>query len=259
MSSADLTKWLQFLILISCALATAKIFQTGIYKRYRALLGFLLLVFLDTLLSLFVFSDLHSPAYLIQWEIFQPVTWVFSVWVVLELYSLILEKHRGLSTLGRWIQYLGFTTATVVSLVAMVPQMQPGSQPHPLVAYYNAIERGVDCGMLVFLVVILAWISRYPVPLSRNVVVHSVVYTVLFLSNTAGFFTQVLFGWQLSRAMNTVLLAVFGLCVLAWFFLLSRKGEDIRVTVPRFTPEQEERILSQLDALNQTLLKASRH
>jgi hypothetical protein len=72
-------------------------------------------------------------------------------------------------------------------------------------------------------------------------------------------FTQVLLGWELSRSITWVLAGIFSVCILAWFLLLSRKGEEIRVTVARFSPEQEQLILSRLDALNQTLLRVSRN
>ena len=58
--------------------------------------------------------------------------------------------------------------------------------------------------------------------------------------------------------LNTGLMAMSSACALAWFFLLSRNGEEARVKLPWIGPEQEERILCQLDSLNATLLKAGR-
>ena len=119
--------------------------------------------------------------YVTYWKILQPFTWLFSVWVVLELYTVILEKHKGLATFGRWMQYAGFVVCTVVSLLALLPRIRAGAgQADRLLVYFYAIERGVDCGMLVFLLVLLVWLMHYPVHLSRNVVIHSFVYTALF-------------------------------------------------------------------------------
>jgi hypothetical protein len=46
--------------------------------------------------------------------------------------------------------------------------------------------------------------------------------------------------------------------VLAWFFLLSKDGEEVRIRQPWIGREQEERILSQLDSMNAALLKTAR-
>jgi hypothetical protein len=46
-------------------------------------------------------------------------------------------------------------------------------------------------------------------------------------------------------------------CVLAWLFLLTREGEAARLKLPRFGEEREGLILSQLDAMNATLMKAA--
>jgi len=47
-------------------------------------------------------------------------------------------------------------------------------------------------------------------------------------------------------------------CVVAWLVLLDAKGEKVRVRTLRFGGGDQERILLQLNALNDTLLKAGR-
>jgi len=255
MSGAAFTSLLQYSVAVLSGLAGIKLWSTGLYRRYPALLGFFLL---NPILSL-VFLASSVSAYVTYWKILQPLTWLFSVWVVLELYAVILDKHKGLATFGRWIQYAGFAVSTIVSVLALLPRIRAGaSRTDPIVAYYYAIERGVDCGMLVFLLVLLVWLTQYPVPLSRNVVIHSLAYTALFLSNSVGLLAQAFFGFELSRAVTLALTGVFGLCILTWLIFLNAEGEEIRVTVPHFTPLHEEQVLKQLEAVNQALLRLSR-
>jgi len=102
---------------------------------------------------------------------------------------------------------------------------------------------------------LLVW---YAVPLCRNVVVHAVIYTVFFLSLTMGTLLYSVFGMKNIDALNTGLTAMSTACTLAWFFLLSRSGEEVRVKLPWIGPEQEERILSQLDSMNAALLRTAR-
>jgi hypothetical protein len=97
------------------------------------------------------------------------------------------------------------------------------------------------------------------VPLSRNVVVHTVIYSVFFLSDTLVLLWRTLFGVHVSGTSNAVLVAISSVCSVAWAFLLTEHGEEVRAHLPQIRPEAEERILHQLDQINATLLKVSRN
>lgn len=251
--------FLQLLIGITCFVSALKLWRIGLSKRYRALTAYLLSSCLISLCTLIFFRDFKSPAYKLYWEIYQPLTWVFSVWLILELYSLILEKHKGLATFGRWVQYAGFSLSTVISLLVMTAQVRAGAHgSNAIVAYYLAVERAVDCGMLVFLLIILFWLTQYPVPLSRNILVHSFVYSTLFFANSLGMFAQMFFGLQLRQSAGTVLTVMFALCILAWLVFLTPKGEEVRMRLLHFSADDEERVLAQLESLNRTLLRVGR-
>jgi len=259
MSSAVLIKGLELAAMVACALASFKLWRTGLYRRYLALSGYLAFRFLFYLLVLFWFSDLRSAGYQKFYILTQPLGWLFHILVVRELYMLVLEKFKGLATLGRWFQYAGLTISLLISGLALLPKMRSGpAQKSLLLGYYYGIERGVDFALLIFLLLLLVWLSRYPVPLSRNLLIHSLVYSTLFLSGSVGLFARVFFGFQLSRSVSTFVAGVFVACVLTWLFCLSEQGEEVRLSVPRFGPEEEKRILNQLEALNSTLLRISR-
>jgi hypothetical protein len=241
-------------------LSAIKLGWTRLYRRYRVLFSYLIFRSLNLAIVLIWFSDLSSGGYQKEWVIVQPLWWFLSVLIVLELYSLILEKYKGLATLGRWFQYAGLTLAIGISALTLLPKIHSaGTQQSAVLGYYYAIERGLNLSLFIFLLFILAWLTRYPVPLSRNVITHSVVYSVLFLSSALAVLLQTFFAIQIGQVLNAALLALYALCMFAWFFGLSAKGEEVRVSIPRFSPEQEERILRQLDALNSTLLKVSRN
>ena len=257
--SAALVKFLQSISLVACALTGIKLFYTGLAHRYRALSAYLVYRFVSTFAALYLVGSPSSSSYMKFWVLTEPITWLFYVLVVIELYSLVLEKHRGLYTLGRWFLYAGLSLSVLISGLALLPQLGGGkAQASHLLSYYYAIERGVDFSLLIFLLLILLWLTQYPVPLSRNVVVHSVAYSILFLSNTAAYFARVVFGFDFSRSLNMFLLGVGAACILIWLVFLTTKGEEVRVSVPSFGPEHEKRILDHLDALNKTLLKVSR-
>jgi len=259
MSSANLVAAIEVVILIASGLAAVKLWYTGLCRRYKALFAYLIFRCAFYLAVVFWFTDLRSAAYQKFYVLTQPIAWFFFILLVLELYTLILEKHKGLATLGRWFQYVGLALSILTSGLALLPQIRTGQvQVSPILTYYYAIERGVDFSLLIFLVFMLVWLTRYPVPLSRNVLVHSVVYSTLFLSSTVGMFARVFFGFQLSRPVSTATLAILAACILVWLIFLNEKGEEVRVNIPHLGPEQEQRVLEQLEALNRTLLKVSR-
>jgi len=258
-ASAAIIRLLEFLILSACLLASIKLTYNGLYHRYKALFAYLVFRFFYTCALLFVFRNTRSFSYLWFFLLTEPAIWIFYVLVVIELYSLVLERHRGLYTLGRWVLYGGLSLSLLISGLALLPELSGGKQQQSRVLpYYVAIERGVDFSLLIFLLLILLWLTRYPVPLSRNVLVHSVAYTFLFLSNTAGLLVRVIFGFTLTGPVNTLFLGIGAVCILMWLIFLTPKGEDVRVNLPSLGPEHEKRILSHLDALNKTLLKVSR-
>jgi hypothetical protein len=178
--------------------------------------------------------------------------------MVRELYHLILRKYRGIFTLGRWAMYVSVVVAVLTSTISLLPKITPAMpQSSRMMGYILAVERGVDLSLALFILVMLGFLTLYPIPLPRNVMVHAVVYSVFFLSNTLGVLLRVILGMRLKDEVNIFLMGISTVCILAWFLLLNAKGEEVRVNLPWISSEQEQRLLEQLDALNATLLKAS--
>jgi hypothetical protein len=180
--------------------------------------------------------------------------------MVFELYRLVLERHKGLYSLGQWAMYAGIIFSVGLSALALLPHITPQMrQPSKwAMPYLTAGERGVDFSLAIFLLFMMFLLSWYAVPLCRNVVVHAVIYTIFFLSNALGLLLYNIFGLKNMDALNAGTTAMSCACVLAWFFLLSKDGEEVRIRQPWIGREQEERILSQLDSMNAALLKTAR-
>jgi hypothetical protein len=61
------------------------------------------------------------------------------------------------------------------------------------------------------------------------------------------------------RILNLLMGSVSGICFAFWFFLLSPAGEFIPSTiVMQRQPQEQERLIAQLELINDTLLKAAR-
>lgn len=248
---------LQILALLGSGLAAIRLFWNGLYRRYSALCGYLVLSAVSGAIPFFL--DRSSQVYFRVYVCTQPIIWIFFVLMVREIYGLALATHRGLHTLGRWAMYLAVTVSVAVSLLSILEKITPRTpQRSKIIGYVFAVDRGVNFALVLFILLILFFLSRYPVPLSRNVVRHSSILFLYCLSNAAGILFRSIYGRAASSEISTVLLGVSTVVGLAWLFLITPAGEGIRKTAG-IAPEHEQRILQQLDSLNATLLKISRN
>src|SRR6185312_1164758 len=191
---ADLSLYLQIFSVLGSALLAVKLFKIGLWRRYRVLFWFSLVNVADSLWP-FLFSNTSSQQYLHVWLLSQPVQWIFHVLLVAELYRLILENHPGIYSLGRWAMYGAVVVAVCISVLSLIPRFTPQTpQQSKYLGLAFATSRGIDFALVIFLVVILLFLSRFPIKLSRNVVVHAAVYTIYFLSNSLAVFLRTLFG-----------------------------------------------------------------
>jgi len=257
MPSSALVLFFEWVSLLGVGLTALKLFRSGLYRRYRFFFIYLIsLVPYDICLLVL---DVNSGLYQKFWTVTEPLFWLLYVLVVFELCGLILEKYKGLYTLGRWAMYLAMAVSVTVSVLSLLPRITPAMpQETRIMGYVYATERGVDFSLAIFILLILFFLSRYPVPLSRNVVVHSVVFSLFFLSNTLGVLLRSVFGLHVSGEISLCMMGISSACMVAWLVLLNAKGEEVRLSTLHFGRGDEERILLQLDALNDTLLRASR-
>jgi hypothetical protein len=248
---------LQVLTVVGLAAVSARLWLTGLHRHYRVFFAYLLFAALrSTVLALFPSS---SGVYFRIWILTQPVVWVFYILVVLELYSLVLERHRGLFSIGRWLLYGALPVSIALAVLSLVPTGGAAGAGGELFHAFTLIERAVVFSLVIFLLLILLFLGRYPISLSRNVIVYSIVYSIFFLSRTVGLLFQNLFGWEVTNGVNLFCTGVSLACIVSWLFILDRKGETRMVKMGTdWRAGQEERLLKELEALNGTLLRAAR-
>lgn len=249
--------FIQVASILGCLLTAGRLSVGGLAGKYRFFFGYL--VFWAIYGSSLLFLDIKSDWYEYVYVTGRPIAWIFYFGTVLELYRLVLIRHRGFYTIGRWAMYAGMAIATLVSALALLPKITPlMPQTTRILWYVSAGDRAVAFSLAIFLLLMLAFLNFYTVPLTRNIVVHTVLYTIFFLSSTLRMILWSVFGRRLATETDTVLTAAAFGCLMAWFFLLKPKGEESRLRQPWFGPEREERILHQLDAINASLLRVGR-
>ena len=248
---------LRLLVVAGTGLLAVRLYVSGLHRRYQTF--FYYLVFATLQNGVLMIVNPRSGLYQRIWILTEPIEWVFYVLLLLELYSLVLEEHRGIQTMGRWVLYAALSIALLASLLGMVPRSGPMPKSH-LLPYYFVAERAIYFSLVVFLLSILLFLMRFPVTLNRNTIVHYAVYSVYFLSNTVIFLLLSMVGKSVTRQINYTISAVTVGTLIAWLVLLNPAGEKYKVKLrPAWMPaNREAELIGQLNSLNAALLRATR-
>ena len=233
-----------------------KLYRTGLYRRYPIFFAFFIFRIPNGIWPLFL--PVSSNLYQQVWVVTEPVGLAFYILMVAELHKLILERYKGLYSLGRWALFLSLAISVSISAISLLPRIKPSMpQPSKIMFYVMAAERGIHTGLAILIILLLCFLSFFPVKLSRNVRVHALVFSVFFLSHTFVALMRSLFGLHLADAVNTVLMGITAASVVAWLTLLRAAGEDTQSAPALYGKEEESRLLMHLDSLNAVLLRAS--
>jgi hypothetical protein len=239
--------------LLISGLTAFRLWKSGLARRYPVLTAYL--IFMVPFLSGPLLLDLKSRPYFYFWAVCEPLYWILEILLVRELCCAVLAKYQGICTLGRWMMYGGMLSSAAISVLSLLPRIQsPISARSRVLMLLTAADRGVNLALAIFLLLMLFLVSRYPVRLSRNVMMNTIIFSALFLSNSLGAILRTLFDLKLGLTMDTFLAAIACVCSVAWLMFLTAAGEEAKCEWVHFSPDYEERVLGQLDLLNRTLL-----
>jgi hypothetical protein len=126
-----------------------------------------------------------------------------------------------------------------------------------LLMNYFLLERLLMTSLLVLLLSLVIFLAYFPVPLARNVRLHMCVFAAYFAAKTGILFVRSVFGPEWVPAVHVFSHLLGIACLLAWTTLLARVGE-INPLVRHTEPAAEARLLAQLEAINDTLLRSTR-
>lgn len=244
---------IDLLVAAGAAHLSVRLYSSGLHRRYRAFFRFLIFFALQN-----AACGVLNPGgdfYQKFWVVTEPIEWFLYAWVVLELFSLVLQDYQGLYTVGRWSLFAAIAVALLASgLSLMVPAHT--TRQGLLMAYVFVAERAVYFSLVVFLLTILVLLTRYPITLNHNIIVHCVVFSIYFLSNAA------IFLLLSTRGMAALKIASYGTQAInlgalgTWLIMLNTAGEQRPQRLrPAWMPGQEERLVHQLNTFNKALLR----
>ncbi|MGH9558520.1 MAG: hypothetical protein ACRD30_04710, partial [Bryobacteraceae bacterium] len=183
---------------------------------------------------------------------------ILAVFVILELYRITLAGSPAIATFGQKAVGLVLAAAAALAILGLaLDRSVPPGQSWLLHRFYS-FERTMDIWMLIFLVIVISFMSYFPVKMKRNSVFYIWGFAVLFFSQSAGLLAL---NWAptLRDPINIAMLALSSSCLVVWLFALQRKGEE-RITIVghSWNPAAMEHLTGQLAAINARLMRASR-
>lgn len=253
-SAADIRNWLMIVQIVAYVLLLSKLFTTKLLRKYRY---FGLLVAVEAArLPLMAAVPIRSNLYAYVYFATAPLIWILYVLVVLEFFQMILRNHPGIATVGRKAVGVALALSVITSGVTLTLDLQQTSAEAALLHNFMLLERIVMTSLLVLLLSLIAFASHFPVPMAANIRVHASIFAVYFAVKTAVFFLRLFFGLDAVIVLNFVLNALAISCLLAWTILLRPDGE----TAPsrRMPSASEERLLAQLESINESLMGSAK-
>jgi hypothetical protein len=180
---------------------------------------------------------------------------LLGILVVLELYGLALAGQPALSRFGR--NTVGYVLAAAGTLAAastwLIDRPVPPRQS-PTLYHFFSFERTMDVWLFIFLLIVTAFMTWFPVRLKRNVSCYIGGFVIYFCARSVGLFLQNFLAHESTPALGNAMLTVSFVCLLAWTLVLNRQGEETTVIVGhRWNPGEMQHLTDQLDAINQSL------
>jgi hypothetical protein len=224
----------------------------GLFRRYRS---FSLLIALLAIRAGALSLLQGGVTGFYVWFATEPVVVLAYTLAVFEMYNLALRRYHGIRTATRRILMLAIVVASFISIFSIFPDLQYGvPSGEDWVLLLNVIRRGVYTSLLAFLVLLVSFVAIFPVRLSRNALVHVIIFFVSFLFYVVSNLLLNVVGLELVPVINMIAAAVGLLCGIAWCLFLTPAGENVEASMPsRLSQEQANMLLNKLKEVNDSL------
>ncbi|HYP05605.1 MAG TPA: hypothetical protein VER03_05155 [Bryobacteraceae bacterium] len=240
--------------IVAYVLLLSKLFRSRLYEKYRY---FSFLIFADAARLAFMASlkprtDFYAYSYIAT----GPIIWILLVLVVLEFFHLILRNHIGIASIGKKAVTVALIVSAAISAGTLLLDLQRTSAEAAVLFNFMLLERLVTTSLLLLLLCLVIFASHFPVPVSRNIRTHASIFAVFFAGRTAILFLRMWFGLDVVAVLNFALQSLGAACLIAWIVLLDPAGEQL--PAPQVANASERRLLEQLEAINESLLRSAR-
>lgn len=250
-------RFIYFASPIAAGILLLRLWREDLIRRYRYFAFYLSWLVLEAVVPLIV--SRNSDAYFLTYVAVETVAWAAQFLVILELFSLVVNQYPGIVRSGRRFIWFAFGLAVLGSIILGAVQQAPQDGQFPILQHYLFVSRAVAFTLLLFLLLILAFLLYFPIQLSRNVVSYTIGYSIYFASRALTRLAGNLLGPDQLLVLSLISVCVVLACLVFWILFLTRAGEHLDVTVGhRWNAADAGVLVSHLNSINATLLKAGR-
>lgn len=256
MSLFEFTRWIGYLTTLASICLLTRLGWLGLTRRYGCLAGYLLTNVLQAVLLLGrqPYSIWYGNVYFAG----QAAKSILAIGFSVQLWLLALRGYPGVARYGRRTAFYILLGTLGLALAGLLLQPPRTSAQGPFSHYFYAIEGALDSMVGLFLAVATLFLLWFPVEVSRNVAFIMGGFVFYLVQGWAGLLLVNLY----PKSMYSMDACMLILELACWIFLIvavRMPGETMRtITGHRWNPEETERLLVQLDAINQRLEQASR-
>jgi hypothetical protein len=236
----------------------------------------------------------YRPDYRIVYSVYSGLELAITACIIFALLRSMMSRHTGILKLSRQILAGTVLLAVAIGLVlvavqtkldkptedkartedaakagdaersesvtreANTPSNAKASQLFNLVFEMLTVDQTVSLVLLLTLVSMLCFLLWFPIDVPRNIAVFSAGYIIFFTVKSLTLFLRY-FSPDALPYINISILSISALCYLYWMVFLTPVGETVPVRIGhRWKPQEQERLLDQLGAINATLLRSAR-
>jgi hypothetical protein len=194
------------------------------------------------------------------WLFLEPIHWILYVAVCYSLMQRLLADHPGIYSVSKKVLIGCFAVAGLVSILSGRIEYGASGLADLPVNLGLIIDRAVCTGALLVLLLTLSYLLWFPVEVARNVAFLSAGLAIYFASETALLLERNIWSPNSLRLVSTVLILISTACVVIWISFLNSAGEQRTVRPGHsWNPNDRQKLLTQLDALNSVLVRNHRH
>ena len=176
---------------------------------------------------------------------------------VREMFVLVFRDYPGLRTAGKWALYVAIAISVGAFLLVLRSPWDGESVNTRRLFYELVFDRSVHFSLAVIIVILLMFLSRYPLDLDRNTYVASGFFSAMFLAQSLVRLLDSLSPKLFAHYADYPEVAFTALCFLGWGVMLGSAKAPVSRRVPANKPREAE-LLHQLESLNSILSRSGR-
>lgn len=254
----------QYVVLVLGILLLVKLLASGLHKLYLIFCCFLAADLSGSVLWV-VNTSVPFVDERFIWLIDRVIVWIFMFWTVIALLDAVLKNYPGILRLSRNVLRGTLATVIGIGLLSAIPEYAATSHDHAgwlarSVTASFVIERVVSSVSLGCLLTVLIFLLWFPVEVPRNLAVFCVGFVVYFLIATGVLLANNYLSTHLRDFVSITANIVESACLAYWFLFISKSGEFTRSRLSiHWRGDDQNRLIAQLESLNQSLVRSSSH